>query len=676
LLCDSLYKSLASRWKGNPRLKLWFNGLTDEERADWYIRHRNVKSKQGQKRDFDVAFEEANVQKTGTEMRNRYLWKPFRVFKRSYLKEHPNAESAGINVAWKKALMEADISKVINGELHLGEYIGVLEDGVDSQITERKVRRTTAMSSGDDLSLAMQQAATDIAADREARDTLLSRPSGSQGPRMDLDMLDNLVSGVGMPAESFDGLSSIARALEEKQKLQAEADDLDAEDLIAAEEYHKNNPDKEKGVTGMEKIEVGKALRAWIGKIDEVVEPLVLEGEQLAEHASKRAFASDADIPEFIKESADGVTSACKETEERAKIAKEKMQQAHDDIAKQLAECPQDPIGEKKQAMIKIAKDFIGTEVPSARKKISGLRSMLTKAATTSTRAARADKLRTRLCASSEGHVDTGRVSNFRFIYDHTYAQNNGEDHNVDVAEESIGATAVKHLLETKILKNINGHKGYCEFIKTFAEQSEAAEAGKAMHNMRVDPVLHRWLKNKLCEATPMKDKMFERVPFVDTDMGRLAANEMSAAMFDMQAFAHAEDSYAVSPQPYGLPFAHFVISGSLLFVGVKYQPGAPLHQQIADFQNSSGDDLAKVATREGNFYAVLKPGHVLCIPKGFIVANFALQASTGLRWGIAPPKGECTKDVQLVCASLCDSYPSLRATHYGTWLKYLTRRQ
>ena len=80
------------------------------------------------------------------------------------------------------------------------------------------------------------------------------------------------------------------------------------------------------------------------------------------------------------------------------------------------------------------------------------------------------------------------------------------------------------------------------------------------------------------------------------------------------------------------------------------------------------------MATRAGNFYAVVQPGKVLCIPKGFIVINFALETSTGLRWGIAPSTDESTKEVQLVCAALCDLYPSLRATHYGAWLKYLTK--
>lgn len=96
------------------------------------------------------------------------------------------------------------------------------------------------------------------------------------------------------------------------------------------------------------------------------------------------------------------------------------------------------------------------------------------------------------------------------------------------------------------------------------------------------------------------------------------------------------------------------------------------LQVQSASLKDMTGAQLLKTVALPGNFAFIEQQGYVVVLPAGYLYLFFRPETVMALRWSFSPNwEEEQARMLQTVSASM-ESYPSLRATMYGTWFEAL----
>lgn len=156
--CLLNYKAEVRRWKKEPARKQAWENKTPEERTDWYVKRKTVTEKlnayDAVNRKRRASFDTTSVNHNGHEERVRMHWKPWSVFK-----EERNAAGDDDDVALQKfrveAMNEQRPTKVILGQVHLGYYQGVFEDGVRGHREEHAASVSDELTSKVDIDAAL-----------------------------------------------------------------------------------------------------------------------------------------------------------------------------------------------------------------------------------------------------------------------------------------------------------------------------------------------------------------------------------------------------------------------------------------------------------------------------------------------------------------------------------------
>lgn len=136
---------IAKRLRKNPKLKSWFNELKDAERQAWYNKHTRLSERQPNcKRDFETELVTTAELSTGAEKRRRVWWKPYSVWEKEERMKAPTMTEAELAQKLRLALMGTEEKMNIDGEWHLKEYQGIVEDEVDSAMQRRSVTQTSS----------------------------------------------------------------------------------------------------------------------------------------------------------------------------------------------------------------------------------------------------------------------------------------------------------------------------------------------------------------------------------------------------------------------------------------------------------------------------------------------------------------------------------------------------
>ena len=207
----------------------------------------------------------------------------------------------------------------------------------------------------------------------------------------------------------------------------------------------------------------------------------------------------------------------------------------------------------------------------------------------------------------------------------------------------------------------------FLKFFKGLAQSESKAHCKAGLGN----PSLQRWLIKLLSDEKVLGQKLtlFDRLVFIEKEY-----NELTSTLFDITHWSQNECCILCVPAPFGLAEVRLVLIGRLVVVGVKYDSvGPPLAEQLTHLSKMDGPALAKKVSESGNWFSVLSPGSLLCVPSGFLLATWAAQNSTGLRWSLTvEDREDDLRVVKQVCSALMASYPALHSSEYNLWLRWL----
>jgi len=129
--CNGHYKDLTRRWKTNRSLQVWFNGMEENERKDWFKGKKAITSKlslaQKRAQNKRLKATEADEKKKGERPGKLLHWKPWHIVKRDLMIEGYTAESA--KQEWRRRCMDKSYKmKLIDNMWHMAEYQGVMDE--------------------------------------------------------------------------------------------------------------------------------------------------------------------------------------------------------------------------------------------------------------------------------------------------------------------------------------------------------------------------------------------------------------------------------------------------------------------------------------------------------------------------------------------------------------------
>lgn len=136
------------------KVKALFAGKSKEEQIAWWRSKKAHSQGRGVKREFEQALATEEVTKaTGNEMRKRIWWMTKRNFVDEETKKNNDISGDQLETLWRAALADPmnKVKTIKGNDLLLGKFMGYIEDEVEAERYEQKVKKTRLIEDMDDM---------------------------------------------------------------------------------------------------------------------------------------------------------------------------------------------------------------------------------------------------------------------------------------------------------------------------------------------------------------------------------------------------------------------------------------------------------------------------------------------------------------------------------------------
>ena len=148
---NASYKSIAQRWNKQRQLKIWWDSLDDDQKANWYLKQHTIGN--GVKRKFDeITYAERSIQSTTAQESFVDMMIPWSIYKRNGLTE--GTDLVQLEREFKALVERPDTEAVFaRGQWHVPEYIGIRREHIESVAQNIEVERSALIHTPQQLEL-------------------------------------------------------------------------------------------------------------------------------------------------------------------------------------------------------------------------------------------------------------------------------------------------------------------------------------------------------------------------------------------------------------------------------------------------------------------------------------------------------------------------------------------
>lgn len=363
---------------------------------------------------------------------------------------------------WRSLIMSESVPKqMLQGEWHVGEYQGVIEEEFEQSQKVASVgtrtRHATQNAAEDAIAAALGERAKELEAASAKR--LKVKPCDEEA-QVPTNYARNVVaasSDGGPLAGVGDLMGGFARVREYEAQLQRMYDlqDVEAAEYEAPEKGGAAQP------VAVQRLAVEREHRKVSVKIRSSADEVWPELDGIIQHVKSKEMTGDKEADQELEmplaEAQRALTALTAGRDKTEAALKEALSKA---IAAMQPNEPFDIDGFKEEIQSK-AKDFFGAggELGSARKHCAALRALLLRRSGAQAKLGKADKLRAQVHHAGESEATLAVGS--QYLLNHTYeATKEGANMGESCAEFESGC-AVEFELDKKVLKSIGEHKGF-----------------------------------------------------------------------------------------------------------------------------------------------------------------------------------------------------------------------
>ncbi|CAK0837276.1 unnamed protein product, partial [Prorocentrum cordatum] len=300
-VCVACYGKLQRRWAKNSRLKTWWEAKTEDEQTQWYL--ECFENNSGNESGGELKIELEVVEKDEENQRKQYMWKPWKQYKKDLFMEGFTEEKDQL-IEWRKRLQDKDYKKWYTAnEWHIGEYLGILDEGVKSKaVVSRQRKKSSGFDGVDDAAAKLEQQQEDynrIASGLKAAWPGHQHHKPESGPAANIP--EEWVQGAVGADGDLQERDSLPNLLSDTVTEMAEQREIEVTRELQEEMQAQAFPEKKKEVDiRAAKMDMQNATEKSKAKLKSMVETLDLEAKGTIATIKERLFPKGAAVDELF----------------------------------------------------------------------------------------------------------------------------------------------------------------------------------------------------------------------------------------------------------------------------------------------------------------------------------------------------------------------------------------